>query len=292
MILFFLIGLRSQAQELICNVRVNAENVETTDRQIFQDMQRNFTEFLNQTNWTELDYKQQERIKCNFIINVQEMPSIGRFKATATIQSSRPVYNTDYETPLFYVFADKEWVFDYSASQPIELVENSFANNISSLLSYYAFLIIGMNHDSFGSESGKMYLDKAQQIMLAAQSTTFPGWKNDSPSNRFWIIDDLLNNNFSKFRQGVYEYHRKGLDLFTDQPEEARKNILTFLKTLPKIKNQRPSSILLQNFFMAKNDELSNMFSKGDMKIRKEAYDILSRLNPTEIKKYDKILNK
>ena len=296
-ILFFLFIFLSNyqvsfAQELLFDVRVNAENIETSDKQIFQDMERNITEFLNQTNWTDLEYKQQEKIKCNFIINVQEMPSIGKFKATATIQASRPVYNTDYDTPLFYVFADKEWLFDYSNSQPIQFIENSFSDNLSALLSYYSLLIIGMDQDSFGAESGTPYLEKARQVMLSAQGTSFPGWRNDSPSNRFWIVDDLLNNNFNDFRQGIYSYHRKGLDLFTEKPDEARKNILNFLKKLEKIKNQRPSSPVLRNFFLSKNDELSNIFSKGDMKIRKESYEILTKLNPAEMDKYKKILDK
>ncbi|BDD07760.1 DUF4835 domain-containing protein [Fulvitalea axinellae] len=292
-LVFGAVALGARAQELDCRVVINADNVEATDKRVFQEMERAFAEFLNNRPWTDMTYQRHERIKCNLILNVEDMPSIGNFSGTATVQAARPVFDASYETMSFYVFADKEWVFEYTESQPLEYAENTYVNNLTSLLSYYAYLIIGTHQDTFSPLGGTKYLDRARDILNATQGQQRPGWESFSgPNSRYWLVEDLLNTRMENFRKGMYDYHRKGLDIYAEKPEEAMKNVMGFLRNLKELNSLRPNSLLLRSFFQAKADELANMFSKGNMTLRKEAYEILTQVNPTESDKYEKILGK
>ncbi len=284
------------AQELDCRVVINSDRAQTTEKEIFRDMEVAFSQFMNDRKWTNHTYRNNEKIKCQLIIGIESMPSISNFVATVQIQSVRPVYQTNLESSLLGLtlnYADKDWQFEYSESQPLEFQENSFSNNITSILAYYAYLIIGMDYDSFSNMGGNPYFEKAMSIAMTAQQTNRAGWQQfvSPPRNRYWLIENLMNPQMRPVREGIYEYHRLALDNFLENPDESRKVVLEVLKKIQKADDVRPNSFLITMFIYTKVNEITNMFSEGDMAIRREAYNILVDLDPTNTDKYKKIIS-
>lgn len=289
-ILLLCLGFSVKAQELNCNVIINADRIETSDRRVFQDMRNAFSQFLNNRKWTDDVFGNEERINCNLVITIEDMPSIGSFRAAVQIQSSRPTYGTGYES-LILNFADRDWQFDYNESQPLDFNENSFSSNITSMLAYYAYIIIGMDYDSFEELGGTDYFEMANNQVQLAQETNSPGWKQfDSNRNRYWLAENLLNPIFNPVRENYYNYHRLALDNFGEDREASRKEILEFLKALQKANSARPNSILTIAILDAKADEIVNIFSEGEMQVRRQAFEILRTIDPTQGEKFGKIL--
>lgn len=290
LIFFTLPGL---SQELNCRVMVNAQRIQATERQIFTDMEIAFAQFLNNRKWTDDEFNQQERIDCNIILTMdpnESTPSAGRWGASVQILSSRPVYNTDYKTILFN-FADRDWQFEYIQSQPLQFNENSFTNNITSLLAYYAYIIIGLDYDSFSELGGTRYFQRANQIVANAQNSNYPGWSQfNSIRNRYWLNENLLSSNFEPLRKAIYMYHIKGLDTFLEDPEASRNNILAGLKDIQNVNRSRPRSILTISFLDAKSEELAHIFKEGDPSQKKESYDILTKIDPSKTDIFKKIM--
>ncbi|HHP7241723.1 MAG TPA: DUF4835 family protein [Cyclobacteriaceae bacterium] len=269
------------AQELNCRVNVNAEQVQVTERGVFKDMETAFTRFMNNRKWTEDEFEKEERIKCGMIINITDQPSIGSWVATVQILSARPVYNSNYETVLFN-FADRDWSFDYVESQPLEYNDNTFLNNITSLLAFYAYIVIGFDYDSFKELGGEPYFQKAWQVVNSAQPSGIIGWDQfNSNRNRYWLAENLINQQMQPLREGYYLYHRQGLDIFEEKPEEARDNMLQCFKNLGLVNSVRPRSIFTITFMDAKTDEIISVFQKGDMQKRRTAYTILTKVDPS-----------
>lgn len=286
-----LFGFSVKSQELNCNVVVNADRVETTDRRIFLDMQSAFSQFLNNRKWTDDNYDVAERINCNLVITIEEMPVVGSFKATVQIQSSRPVYGTSYES-LMLNFADRDWQFDYIESQPLDFNENSFSSNIASMLAYYAYIILGIDYDSFEALGGTSFFERANNQVILAQESNMPGWKQfDSQRNRYWLAENFLSPIFQPVRESIYLYHIQGLDQFLENPDASRGIILEVLKKMQVANRSRPNSIFTIAFLDAKSNEIINIFSEGDMNIRRQAYEILRALDPTLTSKIGKIIN-
>lgn len=274
-----------EAQELNFNVKVNAARVQISDKNIFLDMEKAFAQFLNTRKWTNDVFASKERINCNLVINIDEMPSIGNFKATVQVQAARPVYDSNYQT-LLLNFADRDWVFEYVQSQPLDFSDNNFTNNLTAMLGFYSYIILGLDYDSFEKLKGNPYFEKAFNIVTNAQQSNFPGWKQfDSNRNRYWLAENLVNQQVLPLREAIYLYHRQGMDTFSKSPEDARKNILEALKNIRKVNQVKPNTIAIIAFFDAKTDEIINIFSEGDMQVRREAYTILSALDPTKIGK-------
>ncbi len=283
--------LGATAQELNCNVSVNADQIQTSERGVFKDMETAFSQFMSTRRWTNDVFTAEERINCNIIITIDKMPSIGTFSATVQIQASRPIYNTNYESIIFN-FADRDWQFEYVESQPLEFNENVFQNNLISMLSYYAYIIIGIDYDSFGELEGSPFFQKAQDIVNNSQQSNRVGWDSfGSTRNRHWLVENLNNQQMTDVRKGIYRYHRLGLDTYDTDKENSRKVILGSLKEMDKVKNQYPNSILIISFMDAKIDELVNIFSEGNLQVRREAYDVLIKLDPTQTDKLKTIIN-
>ncbi|MFA0963070.1 DUF4835 family protein [Roseivirga sp. BDSF3-8] len=281
-----------KAQELNCNVVVNSSQIQTSDRRIFDDMERAIAQFMNQRRWTEDEFGSEERIDCNMIINLQDMPEIGSFIATVQVQSARPVYGSDYNSLLFN-FADRDWAFRYNESQPMDFNRNSFISNLTSMLAFYAYVIIGMDYDTFSELGGTPYFQIAQNLVTNAQGANEPGWKPFQSSdrrNRYWLAEGLMNQQFEDFRRGMYMYHRQGMDLLTQDPEEARKSALKMLEELQKANRTSPNNILVISFLDSKRDEIVNLFGQGDIGVRRQAFNILSRIDPTNSSDYEQIL--
>ena len=292
LLLLLLVVAPAKAQELNCNVIVNVgPQVETTERRVFKDMEAAFFQFMNGRRWTNDAFTNTERINCNMIITIESRPQVGNFTASVQIQSSRPVYNTNYES-LIFNFADRDWQFEYTESQPLEFNDNSYTNNITSMLAFYAYVIIGLDYDSFEKMGGTPYFEKAQVTVNNTQQANRPGWSQFEGNfrNRFWLSENLNSQQLVGVREAIYNYHRLALDQFNDNPDEARRLVLQVLKDLQQAASRKPNSILIIAFFDAKNDELTSMFSQGNIQVRREAYEIVKELDPSNTAKYEAII--
>ncbi|MEQ9404731.1 MAG: DUF4835 family protein [Cyclobacteriaceae bacterium] len=287
-LIFILSGitLHLNAQELNARVIVNAQQVQTTEREVFREMETEFAQFLNNTRWTNDTFDKEEVINCNLLINISEMPSIGVFEATVQILSSRPVYGTDYESVILN-FADRDWTFEYIQSQPLRFNENTFTSNITSLLAFYANVIIGMDYDSFSELGGDPYYEKAFNIVNNAQQSNFNGWQQfNSIRNRYWLIENLRNPQLEGIRKCLYAYHRNGLDIMAEDKDQAESNILSALSDVQKANRARPRSILTITFMDAKTGELTKLFGESSLAKRRQAYNLLNNIDPARSDEY------
>ena len=284
----------AHGQELKCRVVVNAQQIAASERAIFTEMENAFAQFVNDRKWTDDEFSIEERINCNIILTLdpnETEAGAGRFGASVQILASRPVYGTDYETVLFN-FADRDWQFEYFTSQPLQFNENSFTSNITSLLAFYAYVVIGMDYDSFSELGGTKYYQTASQIVSNAQNSNYKGWTQfNSVRNRYWLSENLLSTSFEPLRKGIYQYHLKGLDTFAADPDEARKNMFEAIKGLQATNKARPRSILTISFIDAKENELISVFKKGDPTIRKQVYDILKLIDPARSETFKPIID-
>lgn len=278
------------SQELNCRVIVDAQQVQITERGIFEDMEKEFALFMNTTKWTNDTYSEEEVIKCNILITISEMPSIGVFNASVQVLSSRPVYGTNYET-IMLNFADRNFNFNYVESQPIRFNPNTFTDQISSLLAYYAYIIIGFDYDSFEDLGGTPYFEKAFDIVNNAQSSGFEGWTQfNSTRNRYWLIENIINPQLEPVRKANYNYHRLGLDRMAQQQEEAEKSILEALSDVRRANRARPRSILTISFMDAKATEIVKMFGDSALPTRRQAYNLLINIDPARTDQYKKLI--
>lgn len=290
-LLLLVLSLEGSAQELNCSVTVNANQIQTSDRGIFKEMKNAIEQFLNTRKWTNDVYKSHEKISCNFLITITKgNAATGSFTASVQVQSARPVFNSNYPSLLFN-FADRDWEFDYIESMPLEYNDNSYVSNLTSMLALYAYLIIGLDYDSFSELGGTPYFQRALNVVNNSQQSNRPGWQSQgSNRNRYWIVENLNNPQMTELRKVLYSYHRLGLDTFDQDPDKSRVTILNGLKEIKKIRNINPSSILVISFFDAKGKELANIFSDGNIQVRREAYDIITSIDPSNRSSYEKIL--
>lgn len=292
LIVIFCITVGSaSAQELMATVTVNVgPKVKTTERNVFRDMKTAFQQFLNARKWTNDAYQQHEKINCSILININDMPSIGVFSASVQIQSARPIFNSNY-TSLLLNFADRDWEFEYIESQPLDFNDNAYGTNLTSMLAFYAYLVIGLDYDSFSELGGTPHFQKALMVVNNAQSSNRPGWQSlGSIRNRYWIIENLLNPQMQDVRRTIYSYHRQGLDTFDKNPDQSRQTILLGMRSIKKARDLNPNSILIVAFFDAKSKELANIFSDGPLPTRREAFDLITTMDPSNQSTYAKIL--
>ncbi|MEM6522834.1 MAG: DUF4835 family protein [Bacteroidota bacterium] len=288
---FLIFGRLLKAQEFNCRVTVNSDQVQTSERSVFNDMENAFTQFINDQEWTEDTYQNFEKIKCNMIITLENtQTSIGNFQANVQIQSARPIYGSNYESILLN-FADRDWQFEYIEAQPLQYNDNTFQSNLTSILAFYTYVMLGLDYDSFSELGGSLYFEKALDVVNNAQQSNRPGWNAlGSTRNRYWLSENLTNTQMVELRRGLYKYHRLALDTFNDDPENSRKLIVEVLREFRKVRNVYPNSILVISFLDAKSDELINIFSEGNLQVRREAYDILVAIDPTNSNNYEKII--
>lgn len=281
----------ASAQELNCLVTINpGPRVQISDMNVFKDMKNAFQQFMNTRKWTNDVFKTHEKISCSILININEMPSIGIFKASVQIQSARPVFNTNYSS-LLLNFADRDWEFEYVESQPLEFNDNGYTSNLTSMLAFYAYIILGMDYDSFSELGGTPYFQRAQAVVNNAQSANRPGWQAlGGNRNRYWLMENLLNGQLTDLRKAMYAYHRLGMDVFDKTPDQSREVILKCLKDVKRVRDINPSSLLVISFFDAKAKELSNIFSEGNLQLRRQAYDLITAMDPINKGSYGKII--
>lgn len=292
-VLMLLAPLSLQAQELNCTVQINDAQIEVADKRVFREMEQAFTNFLNNTKWTEDTYDFNERINCTLQITISNMPAIGSYSGTMVVRAVRPVFNTSYTTSTF-TFVDRDFNFNYIESQPLNFNINAYNNNITSLLGFYAYMILGMDYDTFERQGGTFPFQQARTIAQIAQQQGVPGWDPASGGNasrsKGALIDNIFNPRLLALREIMYEYHRNGLDTFTADAEASRKLVLENLAVLKQIRDYNPSSILLITFFDSKATELANMFQQGTPQVKQQAYNLLTSLDPSNTEKYGAIL--
>lgn len=277
----------AQAQELNARVQILSQQIQNTNKRVLDMLEISMRDFLNTRRWSADNFQSQERIDCNFVINITEWDGGSNFKAEAQIQSSRPVYGTTFNSTVLN-YSDKEFGFNYTEGQPLDFSDLNYINNLSSLLAFYAYTIVGLDYDTFSKLGGSPLFAKAQTIINNSQNAPFPGWKAfESLKNRYWLAENLTNKAYNPIRESLYNYHRLGLDVMYDNKSKGRKEIMGILPQLQKIDKQKQGSMLNQLFFTAKADELVNLLSQSEPKERMNAYNILSLLDPANVAKYD-----
>ena len=261
--LFCLFTFFAKAQELNCTVTVNSDQLSQGNLQVFKTLERSLNDFVNRTKWTNKVYKEVERVDAQMFITITEYES-NRFRGNIQIQSSRPVYNTSYSTPVFN-FKDNQFNFEYIEFQPLVYNDNQFESNLTSVLAYYAYIILGLDADTFSLEGGTEFFREAQNIVTLAQGSNFAGWSQSADSNRsrFELIDNLLSNTYREYRIAMYNYHRKGLDIMPANNSTGKQVIAGTMNLFQTMINRRPNAFLISTFFDAKSEEIQNIFSDG-----------------------------
>ena len=282
------------AQELQVKVTINHSQISGTDKSVFDNLQQTLEQFINDRQWTELQFQENERIQCNLNLTVQKYNrDESQFECTALIQANRPVYNASYTTTL-YNNRDANFHFQFAQFDQLNFTEQTIDNQLTALLAYYAYLIIGLDLDSFSPLGGTDVLQRCMQLVNNAQDLGYPGWKSFEDSrNRFAIINDYLDEQMKPFRQLQYDYYRKGLDEMANNAERGRTEISTALEEqLKKAHENKPLSLLPQIWTDYKKDELVNIYKgKGTQKEKQAVYDLLSNINASQNTSWEKINN-
>ncbi|WP_299526076.1 DUF4835 family protein [Winogradskyella sp.] len=276
------------AQELNCTVNVIAQLTGNDNNVVFQTLEKQLTEFINNTKWTEKNFGPEERINCSMVINVTNYEN-DNFSATLQVSSSRPIFNSTYSSPV-YNYNDKDFNFQYLEFQNLVFNPLQFESNLISVLSFHVYMILAMDADTFALNGGDEYFAQAQTIANYSQQLNGQGWKlEDGLQSRFALIDNLLSPAFKEIRSTMYNYHIEGLDVMSDDAKKGKTKIIEQLSELQKINRRRPNAFLLRVFFDAKSDELMDILSGGPSVSITDAVDILNRIAPNHSQKWRNI---
>lgn len=283
--LFLLFSGFVKAQELNCTVQINTQTLTNSNQPIFKTLERSLNEFVNNTKWTSKNYKQNEKIDCSMVINVTSYGS-DQFMATIQVSSSRPVYNSTYSSPVFN-FNDKDFNFRYVEYENLIYNPNSFDSNLVSVMAFYAYVIIGIDADTFAPHAGSEYFRTAQEIGSLAQSGNYKGWSQaDGNQTRFMLTNELMSGTFEEIRNTMYAYHSKGLDVMNQDVKTGKEKIKEALISLNKVYVARPNSFLMRVFFDAKSNEVQSIFSGGPQINIADLVDNLNKVSPTNASKW------
>lgn len=291
LIAFLLISPAISAQDLNARVQILAPQISNSNKRILDVLSTGIKDFLNGRRWSADALQPQERIDCNFVITITDWDGSSNFKAEAQIQSNRPVFNSTYSSTLLNI-TDKEFGFTYSEGQALDFSEQNYISNLSSLLAFYAYIITGLDYDTFSKFGGTPYYLKAQTVLDNAQTSPNTGWKAfENLRNRFWLIENLTNKSYNTIRETLYTYHRDGLDVMAENQAKGRKAVMSVLPQLQKIDKQKQGSVLYQVFFTAKSDEIISILSAADPQDKMKAFNVLSQVDPANSLKYQQLKN-
>ncbi|MCF8380457.1 MAG: DUF4835 family protein [Bacteroidales bacterium] len=293
-LVFFLSG-KIFSQELNCNVQVVSQQVQGTNKQVFETLQNAIFEFMNNKVWTNNVFSTEERIECNMMFNITEQISADEFRGTLQIQARRPVFNSNYSTTMLN-FLDNDIHFNYIEFEPLEFDLNSYTSNLTSILAYYAYLILALDYDSFSFEGGTPFWQAAEKVVDNAQNAPQKGWKpfdNTSHKNRYWLVKDYIDEDYAPCREFIYRYHRQGLDLMDSKVVEGRTEIASDLELLQKVYRQKPDPFMqpLRMIFDSKADEMINIFSESFQEEKSRLYAILNEIDQANANKYKAIID-
>ncbi len=283
------------SQELNCQVSIVTDarlEVTSVEKEIFDQLKQTIYDMMNTTQWTKDKFKVEERINCNIQIQINSIPSVGTYSGSMQVQSSRPAFNSSYNTTVFN-FQDDDIQFAYSRNSVLVYAPNQYRDNLTSILAFYAYFIIGMDYDSFSLKGGTPYFTEAQQIVSNAQSSNAAGWKSNESGkrNRFYLVDNVLHQLFEPLRECNFEYHRKGVDKLYEDKVAARKAMYDALNKLNKVVATRPNSVNLLNFVQAKLVEIKNLYADAEVKDKNDVVTLLKKIDPANSSKYQEILN-
>lgn len=288
----FLLANNMQAQELRCNVQLVTQQIQGSNKQIFKTLQTAIYEFMNNRSWTNHMYDPNERIECNILINLTEQ-SGDQYRGSIQVQSRRPVYNSTYSTTVFN-FLDNNFDISYVEYQPLDFDLNQHLSNLTSILAFYAYMIVGLDYDTFAPEGGTEYLQYAEAIVINAQNAPEAGWKAFGSSgnrNRYWLSQNIMDDNYRPVRNYLYTYHRLGMDKMESNVNTARDQIEESLKFLQSVFRNQPDSylFLLQVIYDAKSDEFVSIFKGAFPDQQRRVFLILKEINPSNVKIYEQI---
>ena len=293
--LLLLVSNGLSAQELNCEVSIITDaklEVSTTQQETLKQLKEVIFDFMNSTQWTKDKFKIEERINCSLQFQINSIPSAGAFGGSIQVLSSRPAFNSSYNSLLFN-FQDDNVVFSFSRNTALYYTKNSFRDNLSSILAFYAYFIIGMDYDSFSPNGGTPYFVEAQEVVVNAQASGAKGWKasESGKRNRFWLVDNVLQQLFEPLRKCNYNYHRKGLDLLYDDKDKGVKEIYKALLRLKPVVQTRPNTVNIINFIYCKTPELKSFLADSNLKEKTDFVNLLKRLDPGNSSKFQAILN-
>jgi len=296
LVTLFLLALSSlqvvKAQELNCQISVTSRQVEGTDRQIYNSLQTALYEFMNNRKWSSYSFTIDERIECTMMFTISDRVSVDQFKGTLNVVLRRPVYKSSYNSPLLN-HIDRDIEFKYIEFESLEFNDNSFISELTGLLAYYANIAIGLDFDSFQLMGGTPFFEKAMNIVNMAQSSAFTGWKAfEGTKNRYWLAENLTNSSYSKLREFLYNYHRLGLDVMSENVDGGRQAITESLELLRQAYRDKPNSYLLQLILDSKRDEFINVYSGAPDNEKVTVVNLLKEIDPANGSKYQKILEK
>lgn len=289
LLLLFFFSFVSYAQEIEATVEVNAQSVTYSNKQLFETLERELTEFINQKKWTNRAFLNQEKIKCAFTLTILEAPSTSEFKGNLQIQSVRPVYNSTYLSSVFN-YKDDDVSFQYTEFAPFQYNPNTFDNNLTSIIAFYIYTILGIDSDTFQHEGGSVFFAEAENVVNQAQSSGYGGWNsNDRGQTRFKLINDILAPVFVNFRRAMYVYHREGLDKMLEDKTAAKNTIYRAIQLFTPIYNSRPTANIIRVFMNAKADEIVNIYSGGPRFDTEELKNDLNRISAQNSSKWNEI---
>ncbi len=278
-------ALGVSAQEFRCSVTINSQQIQTTEKQIFETMKQTIEDFVNNRKWTTLTFEAHEKMDCNIGLILSERTSLTEFKGQLSVQIRRPVFNSNYTTGLFN-YIESDFQFSFNESQPLEFDLNSFTSNLSSAISYYLYVFLGITFDSYALMGGENFYEVARTIAQTAEKSGFRGWRNtDGQKARYWFMENYTNPTYQELRKANYYYHRLGLDMMTKDQNEARKNIMEALRSVQKVHKIRTNLLATQIFIDVKIPEIANIFAPASDAEKKEIYNIIKEISPINLNK-------
>jgi len=289
LLFFWVLGASALAQDLNARVQILSPQVQITNKRSLEVLQKAISDFLNNRTWSNNRVLPQERIDCSFVITINSWDGSSNFKAEAQIVSTRPVFNTNYNSPVLSL-SDQHFDFSYTEGQLMDYSDQQYMNNLTSLLAFYAYIIVGLDADTFEPNGGTPFYTAAQNIVNYAQNTGFSGWRSmESLSNRYWLVNNLLDRRYQPLREFLYGFHLKGLDTMADNAQQSRQTVLGLLPLLQKVDRLAQGAVFNQVFFTAKSDELVGVFSGMGPQERVQAYHILAEVDPANANKYERL---
>jgi hypothetical protein len=277
------------SQEINCTVNVITPRIQSSDKKIYTTLQTSIFEFVNNTKWTSDKFSNDEKIECSMQIEVTDRPSTDVFKGIIQVTARRPVYGTSYNSPIIN-YRDEDFNFKYVEFQNIEFNESGINTNLSAMLAYYVYIILGYDYDSFSLMGGSPYFAKAQSIVANNANSSEKGWKAfEASRNRYWLTENLNNPIYKPIRKFSYTLHRKALDVMSKNRDQAVRDIAAGIETLRTVNTDKPQSLLMKTLFDAKSDEMVNIFSGATADIKSQAQETLTLIDPSNTSKYLKI---
>lgn len=287
-ILFLIIAVNSHSQALQSQVKVAHPKLQKADPKIFKTLESQIIDFLNDQAWSDDQYDSQERIECNFLLTITEERGSNQFKANLSVQATRPVYGSNYMTPIL-TFQDKEINFEFEQSRPLQFTKNVFYDNLSSILAFYAYVIVGLDYDSFSLLGGEEYFTQAQNIIntLPSNLTNDPGWTSVGKNRtRYWLVENLLSARVKPLRQAYYQYHRMGLDMMHQDTDEGKDVMLKSVEQFGQVNRSYPNNTIVPAILGTKSNEIIEIFKQAEKNQKTKVFQILSTMDPSNVQKY------